>query len=218
LIDAPPQRTLDDWRVAIDTAMGAATWGRTPFGWRFVDDCATAFRWLRSQLPENTVIAVVSAERGDGRSAVQSRNFFVAPAPGLSDYLIDGTPLRAVSIRGNSRLCVLPAGARRGQGAWLLRELAAGGLLDACRQRFTWTVVDLPPVLENPDATLLADLADAYLLVGHHRRTKIGDIEAAARLVPAGRPTGFVMTAAASSAPSRQPMSTATLNHQSPRS
>jgi Mrp family chromosome partitioning ATPase len=245
LIDAPPQRTLDDWRVAIDTAMGAATWGRTPFGWRFVDDCATAFRWLRSQLPENTVIAVVSAERGDGRSAVaaglalgiarsseasvglldldfehpvQSRIFFVAPAPGLSDYLIDGTPLRAVSIRGNSRLCVLPAGARRGQGAWLLRELAAGGLLDACRQRFTWTVVDLPPVLENPDATLLADLADAYLLVGHHRRTKIGDIEAAARLVPAGRPTGFVMTAAASSAPSRQPMSTATLNHQSPRS
>ena len=242
-IKAP--RTVGDWRAAIDEATVAATWGRIPFDWRFIDHCRNAFLSLESHLGENAVIAAVSPERGDGVPAVaaglalgiarcreasvglldldfehpeQSAIFSVAPAPGLADYLIDGTPLRAVSIRGNSRLSLLPAGARRGQGVWLLRELAAGGLLEACRQRFTWTVVVLPPLLESPEATLLSDLADGYLLVGHHRRTKIGDIEAAARRLPAGRPAGFVMTAAASSAPSRQPMSTATLNHHKPRS
>ena len=45
-------------------------------------------------------------------------------------------------------------------------------MLDAARPRYDWIVIDGPPVLESPDAAMLAAVADGVVLVVQAGRTK----------------------------------------------
>jgi Mrp family chromosome partitioning ATPase len=223
LIATHPDGSIDAWRQALDdaarTAEGEAR-GRIPYDWSFVDGCRQAFLSLSPRLGVGAVIAVVSPHRGEGRPAIgaglalgiarygeasvglldldldhpgQAQIFSVNPQPGLAEHLRERRRLRAVRISGRPRLWLLPAGTPRSDGTWLLRAPAIGPLLSACRERFGWTVVDLPPLLEPAGAGPLLGLADAYVLVGQHRKTTRASIEQAGRLLPADRPAGFVM-------------------------
>jgi Mrp family chromosome partitioning ATPase len=224
LIATQAERTIDEWRQALDDAATAGereARGRIPFDWSFVDSCRKTFLSLSPRLGVGAVVAVVSPHGAEGRPAIaaglalgmsrygeasaglldldfehpaQARIFSVASQPGLADYLRGSRRLRAVRISATPRLWVLPAGAPGGDGAWLLRASAIGPLLSACRERFAWTVVDLPPLLETAAASQVADLANAYVLVAHHRKTTMAAIQAAGKLLPADRPAGFVMT------------------------
>jgi Mrp family chromosome partitioning ATPase len=193
----------------------------------FVDRCRAAFGNLNRLLGAG-VIAVVSPHRAEGRSSVaaglalalaqdmerqvllvdldlrqpgQGLLFDVPDHPGLSEYMSDA-PLRLVGGGPGRRLWLLAAGATEPtEVARLTHQLARGEFFAACRQAFSWTVVDVPPLLETPEGAYLAGLADACLLVGRYRRTSIHALSRASALIPAERPTAFLMSGNSSRVP-----------------
>lgn len=194
----------------------------------FLESCRQAFAKLNRMVGQG-VIAVVSPHRDEGRSSVaaglalslvqdlerqvllvdldlrnpeQAELFNVDDSPGMVEFLEGDARLRLTSGGAARRLWVLTAGATSGVQASRMAHLVAdSGFLAACRDFFPWTVVDLPPLLETSEASYLAGLADACMLVGRYRRTSIHALSRALAMIPSDRPTGFVMTANTSRVP-----------------
>jgi Mrp family chromosome partitioning ATPase len=203
--------------------------GRPPFDREFLGRCHDAFMGLlpRLAMPAG-ILAVVSPHRGDGRSSVAAglalaicgdtgsrlaiidldferpslaRLFGTQDSRGLADYLEREDRLRVLPGQPAGRLWLVPAGARRPESARLCHLVAGGRLPAIFREQVEWVVLDLPPLLDCPEAMLLADQADAYILVGRYQGTAVRALERAAALLPKDRPVGFVMTANASAVP-----------------
>ena len=187
----------------------------------FLDRCRMPLGRLVG-LSEAGVIAICSARRGEGRSSVaaalalllsrsrgsggvllldldftnpaQADMHSVAPSPGLADYFEDRERLRAVASGPGKHLWLITAGTHLGDPARLFHTLASDSLLGAFRQSFDWVVLDLPPLLGNPEAATLAIQADWPVLIGRHRRTTIADVRAARELLGGEKPVAFLMT------------------------
>ena len=194
----------------------------------FLESCREAFAKLR-QMVDQGVIAVVSPHRDEGRSSVaaglalslvqdlerqvllvdldlrrpqQADLFNIDDSPGLVEFLEGDARLRLTAGGASRRLWVLTAGTTDGvQVSRMAHLVADSGFLDGCRRFFPWTVVDLPPLLETSEASYLAGLADACVLVGRYRRTSIYALSRALAMIPSDRPTGFMMTASTSRVP-----------------
>jgi Mrp family chromosome partitioning ATPase len=203
--------------------------GEPPLDRGFIDDCRSAFANLTRLVGHGGVIAVVSPHRAEGRSAVaagmglavahdlesrvllvdlelrepgQGALFGVPDAPGLSDHLADGVPLRLIGGATDRRLWLLTAGSAVTENATRIAHLLArGSFFAGCRETFAWTILDLPPLLESTDAALLCGLADVCLLVGRYRHTSINALSRAAAFIPPQRPIGFLLAANASRVP-----------------
>ena len=188
----------------------------------FVEACRRAFSGLATRLPESGVVAVTSPYRGEGRSSVaaglavglsretegrvlladldvarpsQASLFGVHPEPGVVDHLEDRGSLRVIGGGPSRRLWLLPAGSPpRGGVSRFVHLLTVSGFFESCRQAFSWTVLDLPPLLDTPEAAMLVRQADACILVGRYRSTALNAVSRTAELIPADCPTGFVMT------------------------
>lgn len=191
------------------------------FGHAFLDRCRMPLGRLVG-LADEGVIAICSARRGEGRTSIaaalaillarghtggrvllldldfanasQANMHSVAPSPGLADYMEGRERLRVVAGGPDSRLCLITAGTHLGDPASLFHTLAAESLLGAFRQRFEWLVIDLPPLLGNPEAAALAAQADWPVLVGRHRWTTVADVRAARELLGAEKTASFLMT------------------------
>jgi Mrp family chromosome partitioning ATPase len=188
----------------------------------FVDACRRAFSGLAGRLPDTGVVAVTSPYRGEGRSSVAAglaialsretegrvlladfdvsrpslaRRFGVDPEPGVVDHLEDRAALRVIGGGPSRRLWLLPAGTPPRNGlSRFVHLVSVSGFFDSCRQAFAWTVLDLPPLLDNPEAALLVRSADACVLVGRYRTTAVNAVSRAAEMIPPDCPTGFVLT------------------------
>jgi Mrp family chromosome partitioning ATPase len=138
----------------------------------------------------------------DLRKPGQGVLFEVPDAPGLTDHLEDDVPLRLIGGATERRLWLLTAGNPASEHATRLAHLLAQGAFFAgCRETFAWTIVDLPPLLDCTEAAYLCGLADVCVLVGRHRHTSIYALTRASALIPAQRPTGFLMAANSSRVP-----------------
>ncbi len=86
--------------------------------------------------------------------------------PGLSDYCSRETKLEVVvqSTR-EPNLSAVTSGKLPPNPPALIGSSAVKGFLDQCRERFTWIVLDAPPVVSVTDPLLLAKLADMVLMV-----------------------------------------------------
>jgi Mrp family chromosome partitioning ATPase len=174
------------------------------------------------------IISVVSPQRGDGRSTVaaglaltlahegggrvllldldlerpaQAARFGVAPDPSVRDCLDAPRDLDAVTTLLAPRLWLVPAGSGDPVASLgLLSAVGESGFLDDCRAAFTWTVVDLPPILDAPGVAPVAARSDECLLVGRYRTTRVEAMARAAALLPTP-PLGCVMTAHSSPVP-----------------
>lgn len=194
----------------------------------FLERCREAFARL-NRIAGEGVIAVVSPHREEGRTSVaaglalslvndlerqvllvdldlrrpgQGELFNVVDSPGIVEYIDEDVPLRLVGGGTGRRLWLLNAGAGSADHeSRIAHHLADSEFFWGCRQAFAWTVVDLPPLLETPEAAYLAGLADACLLVGRYRSTSIHALARALAMIPAERPTGFLMTANSSRVP-----------------
>ena len=57
-----------------------------------------------------------------------------------------------------------------------MHQIAEPGLFSIFREYFDWVVIDVPPILDNPEVTALAPLADWHVVVGRHRRTLLAEL------------------------------------------
>ncbi len=195
---------------------------RPPFSPRYLEECRRVlFNILGSHAEHPRVIAVVSAERGEGRSytaagvayvAAQdtgssvlladldleqprlSTLFGVDPSPGWAEYVQGYPSLRVMTGGPGGRLGLLPGGERAAPPAHLLQQLISSGMVDACRDRFGLVILDLPPLLESPEAVQLAAQTEAHLVVGRYRYTTLASVRRVCSLLDeSGRRPSFVL-------------------------
>ncbi|QOY61975.1 polysaccharide biosynthesis protein [Lysobacter sp. H21R4] len=112
------------------------------------------------------------------------------PRGGLIDYLEDlGSDIAPVLYdTGVPRLRLLPVGRLRENGVEYFSSFRMRLLIDSLRSRYPdrYLFLDSPPVNGGPDARILADLADAVVLVaGYGKDTPAAISRAAASFDPA---------------------------------
>jgi capsular exopolysaccharide synthesis family protein len=86
--------------------------------------------------------------------------------PGLADYCSRETKLDMVMQSTNvANLSAVTSGKLPPNPPALIGSTAIRKFLDECRQRFTWILLDAPPIVSVTDPLLLAKLADMVVMV-----------------------------------------------------
>jgi capsular exopolysaccharide synthesis family protein len=110
--------------------------------------------------------------------------FEVSRTPGLSDILVGKVSAEeAVQTVPGTRLDVLPAGTPAPSPADLMSGSAMKRLLDGLRQRYTWLILDTPPVAAVADPLVLASHADGVLMVAGAEMASRGTVREALQQV-----------------------------------
>ncbi len=117
--------------------------------------------------------------------------------PGLSNYLLESTPLSELFVHPKSidHLTLLPGGRALQNSSELLNSPKMSRLVDELKSRYAGRIVifDLPPVLTAADAMAFAPYVDATLLVVEDGKTKRKEIEHALELLSATNVIGTVL-------------------------
>jgi len=166
-------------------------------------------------------IAVTSAVRGEGRTTVslglartvahdgETRVVLVEvdlerpslavrlslqPGPGLADVLMGRATLRNALVLVEENLWVLPAGDAGDRVPRLLRQIANGALTIKADSADV-VILDLPPVMTDAYAPLIATATGAILLVVRGAATPYKVVRAAVERFDGARPQGIVLNA-----------------------
>lgn len=158
-------------------------------------------RWFNTD-PARKVLAVVSPDKGEGRSFVsanlaivfaqqgqrtllidgdlrasrQQTLFKLAKSAGLSGILAGRAGLEAaLPVPGLQSLCVLPAGAAPPNPQELLGRTAFGDLLQAAAMRFDVIIIDTPAGSIYADAEIIAARTGAALVVTRKNKSLVPD-------------------------------------------
>ena len=136
-------------------------------------------------------------------------DFFGLPAsPGLSDFLVEHTPLDAILVNpGIERLVIMPAGTRQTNSAELLGSTHMAALVADIKSRYSdrIIVIDLPPMLRSADALAFAPLADALVMVVEDNHTPREDITRAQQLLAGSNLIGVILNKANEVKPEEAP-------------
>lgn len=137
-----------------------------------------------AELP-GTRVCLIDA---DFRAAAQANIFGVDNVPGLSELLTDqaklGPVMRTTAI---AKLDVMPSGDEPPSSAELLGGERFANLLGELKRRYTWIVVDTPPVNPYTDACVATARTNGALLVVRMQQTQRDLVQRAAQsLVAAG--------------------------------
>ena len=134
---------------------------------------------------------------GDLRAPDLHHMFDVQLSPGVAEVVTGEANLdQAIAPTGFAQLDVLPAGMLTTNPHRLLHNGEFRTLLDSLRQKYSYILIDTPPVLAASESLVLANQADATVLCAMRDRTRMSHIrEAGARLADAGaRTIGVVMS------------------------
>jgi capsular exopolysaccharide synthesis family protein len=135
----------------------------------------------------------------DLRRPAIHRLFGLPAEPGLSNYLIDQTPLDSILVNpGIERLVIMPAGAPQSNSAELLRSKRMATLVAEMKSRYSdrIVVIDLPPLLGSADALAFAPLADAVVMVVEDKHSNREDIRCAQQLLSGANLIGVILNKA----------------------
>jgi len=119
--------------------------------------------------------------------------------PGMTDYLLRGTPLSEVMINpGIDRLVVIPAGRPVESASELLSSPRMVDLVRELKERYPSRLVlfDVPPLLTSPEGLAFVPHVDAALLVVAEGHTAHEDVEVAKRMLASTHLLGAVMNRA----------------------
>jgi capsular exopolysaccharide synthesis family protein len=185
-----------------------------------------SFLELASRDPDRKIHAVTSSAHGEGRTdlvhalatcfAAAGRKTLVIDADfarprlsaeieldsrtGLCEALTTGTYSDHIHPTDQPNLWGMPLGSGEGLSARHLSPDGLGRLLDTLRGRFDAIVIDTPPVLAAAEASLVAALSDASVIVVARNQKAELIRAAAARLRHVGAEVvGFVLNKAATS-------------------
>ena len=177
---------------------------------------------LKKDLYKATVISVVSANAGEGKTTTLSNLAYVFAQAGystlmvdadlrrprlaryaelksdigLSTYLTGGAELKDVVFQtGQANLYMLPSGPIPVDPSGLIGSHRMQALISEVSKRFDIVLVDSPPVLGVSDASLLVSKSDATLLVLQPRKMPIKALVRTKMLVEnaGGQIMGLVM-------------------------
>jgi Mrp family chromosome partitioning ATPase len=103
----------------------------------------------------------------------------------VARVICEGAPLPQILHRFGSKLIITAGPADRRSSTSVPSLTATGRFLDELQTRFRPDVMllDLPPVLDDPQGVSLIGLSDACLLVASARVTSAPDLDEAARLI-----------------------------------
>jgi capsular exopolysaccharide synthesis family protein len=133
----------------------------------------------------------------DFRSPAQGPIFGVPNVPGLVELIMDEAPLKQVLGRTVvANLDLLPAGREPLSPAELLGGERFGNLLGELKRRYTWILIDTPPVNPYTDACVLAARCNGALLVVRMEQTARDQTQRAMASIKAagGRVLGTFLT------------------------
>jgi len=120
--------------------------------------------------------------------------------PGLSDYLIEDTPLPDLLVhpRGIDHLTILPGGRALLNSAEMLNSPKMSKLVDELKNRYAGRIVifDLPPVLDASDALAFSPYVDATLLVVEDGKTTKQEVKNAVNMLSSTNVLGTVLNKA----------------------
>ena len=121
------------------------------------------------------------------------------PGPGITDYLLRGTPLSDVMINPSiDRLVVIPAGPPADASSELLASPRMADLVRELKARYPRRIVlfDVPPLLTSDDGLAFVPHVDAALLVVAEGQTSYEDIARAKTMLKATHLLGAVLNRA----------------------
>jgi capsular exopolysaccharide synthesis family protein len=121
----------------------------------------------------------------------------VPASPGLRDVLHGAVPLDTALHRDDaSGLYTLTAGTADREASGPMQWSAIEPLLVSLRQRFDLVIIDGPPVLQAPEASLLSKLADATMFVVQWAKTDRRMVTAGLEQIAqsGGRIAGLLLT------------------------
>lgn len=166
---------------------------------------ALTMKWFRQQGGART-LAIVSAQKGDGRSMVaanlavcfaqvglrtllidadmrspsQHRLFGLDDRFGLSGYLNGRVEEAAYTISSFNTLTVIPVGGIPPNPQELLLRPSLEGLVQSAAESFEIVLLDTPAASEGSDYQIIATAARGALVVTRERETRVG---AATRMI-----------------------------------
>lgn len=141
---------------------------------------------------DHTVLLVDADLR---RPSLQSY-FGLDPAPGLTDYLLNGANLSDCLVNpGIDRLVLLPVGAPVQNSSEVLGSPKMLSLTTELKARYPdrFVVYDLPPLLSGDDALVLLPRLDGCMLVVEERQTRVNDLQRALDLMRDARLIGTIL-------------------------
>jgi capsular exopolysaccharide synthesis family protein len=153
---------------------------------------------LAQDFPNRRVLLVET----DLQQPVLADDFGVDPSPGLVDCLLNGEPLQtACRPTWLENFHIVPAGAAGAMHGRPLRSAQMGAIVDAMRSNYDVVILDLPPILANSDAALLADLADGVICVVRAGVTPVAQVNRAIEQIEESKLRGVVLNGTRSAVP-----------------
>jgi capsular exopolysaccharide synthesis family protein len=138
---------------------------------------ASSLSWVQSRSDQRVVII-----DADLRQPAVHDAFFVPKEPGLMDVLAGRKSVDEVLQRPNEQgPFILPAGTTMPNVTGMLGSRRMDELLADLRNRFDLVILDSPPVLAAADARILAQKADATVMVVHWAKTRRESVRLALR-------------------------------------
>ncbi|OLN29428.1 Protein-tyrosine kinase [Desulfovibrio sp. DV] len=135
-----------------------------------------------AQEHDHTVLVIDA----DLRKPSCHRPFGIEVAPGLSDYLTDNLPLSRVMVRsGVGNLVILPAGKQITTPCELFSSNTMRQMIQEIKHRYPDRIIliDSPPILSFAETRILADQADATILVVREKLCTLESIQECLKLL-----------------------------------
>jgi Mrp family chromosome partitioning ATPase len=114
---------------------------------------------------------------------------------GLSDVIKAKDDRKVSLIKLSESLTLMPAGRPDQDPLSGLTSARLERLLKEASEQFDWVIIDTPPLGAAPDASLMAPLADAVLLVVRAGQTPHAIVQHAIETIGADRILGVVLNA-----------------------
>ena len=123
--------------------------------------------WALASLGDRVALVDVDFRRPRLHSALN-----VAIEPGISNHLLDGTPLASMAFYVDERLALITAGTSPPNPAEFVATREFGAVLAAIGKAVDLVVLDAPPILPVADAQTLARQVDAVILTALAGKTQ----------------------------------------------